>query len=100
MTALVPRSATDVQQSNTPEVSFRAKVKGNGAVEVIIAKKGENNFRISFAGEDLKPSHQVIDKRISRDILSKALISGVLEVTTNIRMVSLDIIQIRRILNA
>ncbi|MDO8604312.1 MAG: hypothetical protein Q7K40_02860 [bacterium] len=95
----IPRSNPDVQQSNLPEVSFRAKIKGNGSVNVILVKKKNKTFRVSFAGEHLRSTYQVIDEKISRETLEKSVDTGILEVSTRIRIISLDVVQIRRILN-
>jgi len=95
---LVPKSKSDVQQSNSPEVSFWGKIKGNGSVRVVISKRGKNSFKISFAGEHLNPIYTVVNKTIPRETLEKSLSSGIIEVSSRIRVTSLDLIAIKRIL--
>ena len=96
---LIPNSDPDVQQSDLPEVSFRAKIKGNGNVVVIITKKKNNSFRVSFAGKNLRPSHQLIDVKISRVALEDSIKNAILKVNDRVSIASLNVIQIRRILN-
>lgn len=95
---LVPKSKSDVQQSNQPEVSFWGRIKGNGSVRVIISKRDKNSFKISFGGEHLNPIYAVVNKTITREALEKSLNSCVIEVSSRIRITSLDFIAIKRIL--
>lgn len=77
------KSASDVQESENPDVCFVANRIGHGPVFVQIRRKDDNNFAIALSSENGK---KVIEDRIGRKKLEKALSTRILEVKRGLRI--------------